>query len=230
MCGEKQSIKRFYGIGTGKECRLHVQKLNEIQGDIHNLKLKKEDSDESGTSQDEETGSDSNNQCKTVLNEVNKKSKWTHYVDVVQETNCQILDKNTYLNETEVELELPKKKPRISEHFFNTSNSISSENRYVPVTRVNNNGTKDKNVETKKLNTFIRNLDHSDLISPAKTESLEKNHLSTPNNSKWAQYVEEEKILDTVNPTINDQTDLNDAHNIFSLNDDDDNLDAILDF
>lgn len=38
------------------------------------------------------------------------------------------------------------------------------------------------------------------------------------------------KILDTVNPTINDQTDLNDAHNIFSLNDDDDNLDAILDF
>lgn len=29
MCGEKQSVKKVYGKGTGKECRLHVQTLNE---------------------------------------------------------------------------------------------------------------------------------------------------------------------------------------------------------
>lgn len=29
MCGEKQSLKHVYGIGSGKECRLIVQKLSE---------------------------------------------------------------------------------------------------------------------------------------------------------------------------------------------------------
>ncbi|XP_069676650.1 uncharacterized protein [Periplaneta americana] len=30
ICGEKQSIKKVYGRGSGKDCRLHVQKLNEM--------------------------------------------------------------------------------------------------------------------------------------------------------------------------------------------------------
>nr|CAD7398327.1 unnamed protein product [Timema cristinae] len=36
MCGEKQSVKQVYGRGSGKDCRAHVQKLNE-------LRLKKEE-------------------------------------------------------------------------------------------------------------------------------------------------------------------------------------------
>ncbi|XP_023723455.1 MRN complex-interacting protein isoform X2 [Cryptotermes secundus] len=31
MCGEKQSIKKVYGRGSGKDCRLHVQHLNEMR-------------------------------------------------------------------------------------------------------------------------------------------------------------------------------------------------------
>ncbi|KAF4521467.1 hypothetical protein B566_EDAN001764, partial [Ephemera danica] len=30
MCNEKQSLKKVYGVGTGKDCRLHVQKLNSL--------------------------------------------------------------------------------------------------------------------------------------------------------------------------------------------------------
>ncbi|KAK7484392.1 hypothetical protein BaRGS_00024397 [Batillaria attramentaria] len=32
MCGEKQSIIKVYGRGSGKDCRLHVQKLNQHRG------------------------------------------------------------------------------------------------------------------------------------------------------------------------------------------------------
>lgn len=31
MCGEKQSVKKVYGRGSGKDCRLHVQRLNEMR-------------------------------------------------------------------------------------------------------------------------------------------------------------------------------------------------------
>ncbi|KAH3748754.1 uncharacterized protein LOC127847782 [Dreissena polymorpha] len=34
MCGEKQSIKKVYGGGTGAECRHHVQKLNTMRGEM----------------------------------------------------------------------------------------------------------------------------------------------------------------------------------------------------
>lgn len=37
LCGEKQSVKRHYGIGTAKDCRYHVQKLNCIRGEINEL-------------------------------------------------------------------------------------------------------------------------------------------------------------------------------------------------
>ncbi|XP_028668814.1 MRN complex-interacting protein [Erpetoichthys calabaricus] len=33
LCGEKQSLQKVYGQGTGAECRQHVQKLNKIQGE-----------------------------------------------------------------------------------------------------------------------------------------------------------------------------------------------------
>ncbi|XP_043925887.1 MRN complex-interacting protein [Protopterus annectens] len=33
LCGEKQSIIKVYGEGTGADCRHHVQKLNMMQGD-----------------------------------------------------------------------------------------------------------------------------------------------------------------------------------------------------
>jgi hypothetical protein len=30
MCGEKKYIKKIYGTGSGRDCRLHVQRLNEM--------------------------------------------------------------------------------------------------------------------------------------------------------------------------------------------------------
>ncbi|KAJ8246880.1 hypothetical protein GJAV_G00256400 [Gymnothorax javanicus] len=35
MCGEKQSLVKEYGRGSGAECRRHVQKLNTIRGELH---------------------------------------------------------------------------------------------------------------------------------------------------------------------------------------------------
>ncbi|KAK8746379.1 hypothetical protein OTU49_017378 [Cherax quadricarinatus] len=34
LCGEKQSVKKDYGRGTGKDCRIHVQKLNRLRGSL----------------------------------------------------------------------------------------------------------------------------------------------------------------------------------------------------
>ncbi|XP_046368871.2 uncharacterized protein LOC124143799 [Haliotis rufescens] len=34
MCGEKQSIKKVYGEGSGADCRVHVQKLNTLRGEM----------------------------------------------------------------------------------------------------------------------------------------------------------------------------------------------------
>lgn len=36
LCGEKQSIKKVYGRGSGYDCRQHVQKLNLMRGSLHN--------------------------------------------------------------------------------------------------------------------------------------------------------------------------------------------------
>ncbi|XP_071517806.1 uncharacterized protein [Panulirus ornatus] len=34
LCGAKQSVKKDYGRGTGKDCRVHVQKLNTLRGNL----------------------------------------------------------------------------------------------------------------------------------------------------------------------------------------------------
>uniref|UniRef100_A0A8C9U8A7 MRN complex interacting protein n=1 Tax=Scleropages formosus TaxID=113540 RepID=A0A8C9U8A7_SCLFO len=34
MCGEKQSLIKVYGQGSGADCRRHVQKLNALRGEM----------------------------------------------------------------------------------------------------------------------------------------------------------------------------------------------------
>ncbi|XP_022122857.2 uncharacterized protein LOC110998489 [Pieris rapae] len=74
MCGEKQSIKRHYGIGSGKECRLHVQKLNKLQSENH------ADSDifDSGKSDSDSDLADATQDIEPIPPKV---SKWSHYTD-----------------------------------------------------------------------------------------------------------------------------------------------------
>uniref|UniRef100_A0A8C9QB99 MRN complex-interacting protein N-terminal domain-containing protein n=2 Tax=Marmotini TaxID=337730 RepID=A0A8C9QB99_SPEDA len=39
-CGEKQSLLKVYGEGSGADCRRHVQKLNLLQGQVSELSLR----------------------------------------------------------------------------------------------------------------------------------------------------------------------------------------------
>ncbi|XP_059048977.1 MRN complex-interacting protein [Achroia grisella] len=104
LCGEKQSIKRHYGLGTGKECRVHVQKLNSIRGEINELKeLHTENFDNdnefenSTTVHDNDTDNDAS---------IKRETKWAQYV------NKEPVEVNStepmYLGDTEVVLEVPK--------------------------------------------------------------------------------------------------------------------------
>ncbi|ESO85983.1 hypothetical protein LOTGIDRAFT_69762, partial [Lottia gigantea] len=34
LCGEKQSVLRVYGRGSGADCRKHVQNLNTLRGEL----------------------------------------------------------------------------------------------------------------------------------------------------------------------------------------------------
>ena len=38
MCGEKQSFRKIFAQGTGKECRLYIQKMNMIKGNMDKQK------------------------------------------------------------------------------------------------------------------------------------------------------------------------------------------------
>lgn len=73
MCNEKQSIKRRYGIGTGKECRINVQTLNSLRGkvDQSNENIDSESNDDDDD-EDDEVASVSRNRKYTG------KSKWSH--------------------------------------------------------------------------------------------------------------------------------------------------------
>ncbi|CAH4017610.1 unnamed protein product [Pieris brassicae] len=73
MCGEKQSIKRHYGIGSGKECRLHVQKLNKLQSEKH------ADSDISDSETSDSDLTDASQDIEPIPSK--KVSKWSHYTD-----------------------------------------------------------------------------------------------------------------------------------------------------
>ncbi|CAG9107582.1 unnamed protein product [Plutella xylostella] len=108
MCGEKQSIKRHYGIGNAKECRGHVQKLNVIRGEVDLTEISNSIID---TDDDDDYICDGENI--TNSSESNKiPSKWSNYVE--SKTN-DIEENNTeFLNNCEVVLEIPKKRPRMN--------------------------------------------------------------------------------------------------------------------
>jgi len=46
VCGEKQSYQKVYGQGTGKDCRLHVQKLNAMAADLEKGEEENENEEE----------------------------------------------------------------------------------------------------------------------------------------------------------------------------------------
>ncbi|XP_075983871.1 uncharacterized protein LOC142981683 [Anticarsia gemmatalis] len=124
LCGEKQSIKRHYGIGTGKDCRIHVQKLNSLRGEIDELKCgqmaRNQDSDEASESESLEL-QECNFQPAAV-----KDSKWSNYVEQ-QEEKLEEPNEPMLLGDAEVVLEIPKKRRKQFQSFSRTNRYSKTE-------------------------------------------------------------------------------------------------------
>ncbi|XP_048006332.1 MRN complex-interacting protein [Leguminivora glycinivorella] len=177
LCNEKQSTKRFYGLGTGKECRLHVQKLNGIRGDIDARSYEYE-SDASSPSHITEGPESEPNEITHCS--VAKKSKWLDYVDN-QENSFTDENEITMLNNTEVVLELPKKLPRKSYKMTRVQSKFETET-LKPSTLSNDYKMSNEITSEDKAKSFI-NTDTADTF-----HGVPKPPKIT--NSKWAKFVE----------------------------------------
>ncbi|XP_063373524.1 MRN complex-interacting protein [Cydia amplana] len=217
LCNEKQSIKRFYGLGTGKECRLHVQKLNGIRADIDATSCGSDTSDTSNiTESPEQSGQNELAYCCSVA----KKSKWLDYVDT--EENKEIPDETMLLNNTEIVLELPKKRPRksyTSTRILNKPKTECVSEDFLQPSTLSN--------DDKKCN-GITSMDKAESPIYACTADMAHDVSEAPiiNNSKWAKFVEgtqnckDEYTMDPITYT----------DSLFSLNPMEDvELDSVLD-
>ncbi|XP_038209452.1 uncharacterized protein LOC119830480 isoform X2 [Zerene cesonia] len=217
MCGEKQSIKRHYGIGTGKECRLHVQKLNKLQAEKINMpKIEVEEEEE------EEEEMENKLKITTTLN-YNNKSKWSNYI--TEHKEIQDMNELMFLDDKEVVLEKPKNviksKHKITSHKYSdkdyrdsvtlddvrseekfksheqSCNGTPEKNRKIPICNMNLSFTKTKSVtslvaiEKNTCSNILNNvcISNSQAITNDKQNSLKK-------NSKWAQFIEVEDSVD----------------------------------
>ncbi|XP_028028543.1 MRN complex-interacting protein [Bombyx mandarina] len=113
LCGEKQSIKRHYGLGTSKDCRIHVQKLNGIRGVIDELY--------DSTSPNESIDENTETEITEVSNKnIEKKSKWTDFtINNEIENIYEGIDDNNYPDNQEVISELPNKRKKTKNHYKN---------------------------------------------------------------------------------------------------------------
>ncbi|XP_030639004.1 MRN complex-interacting protein [Chanos chanos] len=82
MCGEKQSVIKEYGRGTGADCRRHVQKLNSLRGNL----LEEENQrawtqwEKEGEYWSEEEHGDEAQTCEQQAEAV-AESRWSKYVE-----------------------------------------------------------------------------------------------------------------------------------------------------
>lgn len=210
LCGEKQSIKRHYGLGTAKECRVHVQKLNGIRGEIDEL-----------TKTTKESDNDFENQPVLQPNIENfrpKKSKWTDFAEKSQDTTTADPDpnKSMFLNNIGV-LEVPRKIRNLGNRSINfrcpsiskpsksnnSEDNIHNERESSAKLERDSYGPKASLLLSSQLhetNDYAKFIKSNEII-PIKIESTKKQmnerdnkKFVTPlvNNSKWTQFVETE--------------------------------------
>lgn len=95
MCGTKQSLKRNYGKGSGKDCRLQVMKLNELRMQQteptfdENMEMDEEEDKDEAISISFDNFNESF-EAPSSLNEAIKpplKSKWSEFLDKIEESN-----------------------------------------------------------------------------------------------------------------------------------------------
>uniref|UniRef100_A0A1B6GUL4 MRN complex-interacting protein N-terminal domain-containing protein n=1 Tax=Cuerna arida TaxID=1464854 RepID=A0A1B6GUL4_9HEMI len=86
VCGEKQTIKKVYGRGSGKDCRLHTQKLNALKGEKEQSTVEQEweevIEDIPENSQNKQTSSFLKGKPTST-----RTSKWSEYVNDVKINN-----------------------------------------------------------------------------------------------------------------------------------------------
>lgn len=232
VCGEKQSVKRHYGIGTGMDCRMHVQKLNSMRGE-------KEEAIKTCVSEssdcDETLESSMRNDAMNNTYLINKKSKWSTYIEEPQD-----VDSNTpeYIDNQEVVLEVPQKR-KLNKRYNNKTKCFKQSEECTRSLKTNNCDTF-KSTSTKmnyeikpyeappiqddNLNTIAGSM----LLKNDKSLKPPSNDLdkeSTKKTSKWAQFLEGDKYetSDAENVKSYSKKD-----SLFSLCDDKD-IDNILD-
>ncbi|XP_036423646.1 MRN complex-interacting protein [Colossoma macropomum] len=81
MCGEKQSLIKEYGRGTGADCRRHVQKLNSLRGELLQVENERAWTQwEKEDHEDEDSFGEEAQSCEQQ-DEVQVVSRWSKYVD-----------------------------------------------------------------------------------------------------------------------------------------------------
>lgn len=107
MCGDKQSLMKVFGEGTGKECRLHVQKLNTLR------MVKERDSDDGVDAIPSHLEVIPSLGNQRDFEQTSFTSKWAKYT----ETSTKTLEPEGSLDQSfpsdlQYVLELPEKKPK----------------------------------------------------------------------------------------------------------------------
>lgn len=94
MCGEKQSFRKVFAQGNGKECRLHVQKLNMMKGNLNKIR-------DEHSGQKEEFNIESEHHVGKRCNAVRQTtdSKWKQFI-TMESGIPELHPKNLFLRKT----------------------------------------------------------------------------------------------------------------------------------
>lgn len=222
MCGEKQSIKRHYGLGNGQECRLHVQKLNALRGKTEEEILCKKNEDS-----EDEPEIEQNKIVHTIKQF--ERSKWsTHiYSDDMIQDEAVIVD----LSDEKVFSPIPQKRKK-SDGFANKHSLLTQE------ACVNDKVSKTP-YKQQTTNSICKESKHKfsqDIPSKINHTILKANNVqgTVQRKSKWAHFVEDNKVK-TNEMCCSENVDINKTQQRSSDNGqkffeqcDDNDLDAIL--
>ncbi|RVE67607.1 hypothetical protein OJAV_G00104690 [Oryzias javanicus] len=87
LCGQKQSLLKEFGRGSGADCRRHVQKLNAMRGAMmeeeHCTWASRAQLDEEKEEEEEENEGEEENE--EVAEEVSLGSRWSRYLNTAEE-------------------------------------------------------------------------------------------------------------------------------------------------
>lgn len=240
LCGEKQSIKRHYGLGTAKDCRLHVQKLNGMRSEIDELKCNLND----------EENIETEHVPRCILETSNRVtvSKWSNYVEP-PETNETLEDitnnDGMCLGDAEVVLELAKKRKRFSSKIFTKNTNVKTSKHLDELQEVHTSNkdydtphpvfSEKQNIDTTQIENpystnIYKNCVGNDELKP---KCVTKKKFTPPilnKNSKWAQFTDNNEEIHEEN----DETNIAPSASVMSQNDlmfslcEDDDWDNIL--